>query len=187
MPRSKRFVFQTGTQVPLVVYLPPKWQHLSPHKPGSAVEDIVSFVDFGPTVVDLAGGKLPKDMQGRPFLGKNATSKPYAYLFSQRFDEQVFKFARGITDGKFRYVKNFYPHRNRGIPGGYPYGQAGWRSYKRYLDEGKGNAAQNFIWQQQPSEELYDITADPWEVKNLASDPQKALSSKNTYNYHSLE
>lgn len=168
LPRSKRFIYRTGTRVPLVIYLPKKWQHLSPHKPGSSVDDVVAFVDFGPTVLEIAGATVQPDMQGQPFLGKNKKSKDYAFLIAQRFDEQVFKCVRGLTNGKFRYVKNFYPHRHRGIESGYPYGQAGWRSYKRFIDSKKGTQVQNYIWREkQPAEEFYSPPKDPWEVDNL--------------------
>ncbi|MBM3861591.1 MAG: sulfatase, partial [Verrucomicrobia bacterium] len=68
--RSKRFLQRSGTHVPLVVYYPPKWQHLAPAKPGSRIKDPVHFVDFAPTVLSLAGVKIPGYMQGRAFAGK---------------------------------------------------------------------------------------------------------------------
>lgn len=169
-PRSKRYVFHTGTHVPLIVSFPKKWQHLSPHQPGSKVDDVVAFVDFAPTVLNLAGAKVPSDMQGQAFLGKDAKSKQYAYLYGQRFDEQIFKFVRGLTDGKQRYVKNFHPHRDRAIFGGYAHGQAGWRSYKALFDAGKLTAQPQLIWnKRQPPEELFNTANDPSEVNNLIS------------------
>jgi len=65
LPRSKRFLQMSGTRVPLIVYYPPKWRHLAPAAPGSRISAPVSFVDFAPTVLSLAGVKAPDYMQGR--------------------------------------------------------------------------------------------------------------------------
>jgi len=168
LPRAKRYIFNTGTHVPMMVYLPKKWEHLNRHKPGSKTGDVVAFVDLAPTVLNIAGMKIPDSMQGQPFLGSNTLPKKYAYLFSQRFDEQIFKFARGLTDGKVRYTKNFHPHRDRAIHGGYAHGQIGWQSYFKLYKENKLDETTGIIWQPtQPKEELFDITKDPWEVNNL--------------------
>src|SRR5947207_15982331 len=69
LPRSKRVLQQSGTHVPLIVYFPPKWRHLAPAAPGAHVSHPVSFVDFAPTVLSLAGVKIPEYMQGRAFAG----------------------------------------------------------------------------------------------------------------------
>ena len=71
MPRSKRFIYDSGTHVPLIVRVPEKWAHLMPHKAGSRAEEIVGFVDFAPTLLSLAGADIPVHMQGRAFLGEN--------------------------------------------------------------------------------------------------------------------
>src|SRR5258706_3165651 len=59
LPRSKRFLQASGTHVPLIIYFPPKWQHLAPPPPRSRIQDPVHFVDFAPTVLSLAGVKIP--------------------------------------------------------------------------------------------------------------------------------
>lgn len=174
LPRSKRYLYDTGTRVPMIVFLPKKWQYLSAHKPGSKSDEIVCFVDLGPTVLRLANAKIPESMQGNPFLGgkdgKREVAKPYAYLYGQRFDERNFRFIRGVTDGKFRYIKNFHPHLDRGIHGGYPHGHVGWKSVYELMKKNKLTPPQNAIWKTpQPTEEFYDQAADPWEVKNLAT------------------
>ena len=69
LPRSKRFLEESGTHVPLIVYFPPKWRRLAPAPPGSRIREPVSFVDFAPTVLSLAGVKIPDYMQGRAFAG----------------------------------------------------------------------------------------------------------------------
>ena len=82
-----------------------------------------------PTAPSLAGIKVPVQMQGRAFLGEGKReAEPYVFLFGQRFDARMLRFVRAVTDGRYRYIRNFYPHRHRGILTGYPYSQAGWPS-----------------------------------------------------------
>ena len=69
LPRSKRFLEQSGVHVPLIVYFPPKWRRVAPAAPASRIAEPVSFVDFAPTVLSLAGVKIPGYMQGRAFAG----------------------------------------------------------------------------------------------------------------------
>ena len=72
MPRSKRWPYDSGLRVPLVVFIPEKFKDLRPpdYKVGGTSDRLVSFVDCAPTVLSLAGVKAPEWMQGRAFLGK---------------------------------------------------------------------------------------------------------------------
>ena len=84
------------------------------------------------------------------------------------------RFIRGVTDGEYRYVRNFHPHRHRGIRAGFAHGQVGWQSLYKLQQAGELNDVQSAYWSiPQPVEELYHTTSDPWEVKNLADDPQQ--------------
>src|SRR5436190_6272063 len=75
MPRSKRWPYDSGLHVPLIVFIPEKWRHLATadYRPGGKSERLVSFVDFAHTVLSLAGIQPPEWMQGYAFLGKFAT------------------------------------------------------------------------------------------------------------------
>ena len=72
IPRFKRTLYDTGLHVPLIVRFPQRYRHLAPHQPGGRTGRLVSFVDFGPAVLSLAGLPTPIYMQGRPFLGSRA-------------------------------------------------------------------------------------------------------------------
>lgn len=51
LPRSKRFVYETGTRIPFIVRFPEKFKYLYPaEKPGQKVDRIINFVDFVPTL-----------------------------------------------------------------------------------------------------------------------------------------
>lgn len=172
LPRAKRYIYDTGTHVPLIVNVPKKWAHLAPGEPGTASDRPVSFIDLPPTALSLAGVGVPETMHGRAFMGAGRREpESYVFLFGQRFDARMLRFVRGITDGRYRYIRNFHPHRHRGILAGYAHGQVGWQSLYKLRQEGKLTAAQSSFWNiPQPVEELYDTRADPWELDNLVGD-----------------
>ncbi len=173
LPRAKQFVYDAGMQVPLIIYFPPKWRHLAPDKPGSKIDRLVSFVDFGPTVLSLAGVPIPKHMQGKPFLGPQAVpARKYVYGIRDRMDER-YDMSRTVRDSQFKYHRHYMPY----VPH-FP-----WLSYMEMLDTSKelrrlhaaGQLTDGpafFMAQTKPIEELYDIRKDPHELHNLAELPQ---------------
>ncbi len=172
---AKRYNYNRGTRVPLIVRFPEKWQHLAPAPPGSTVDRLVSFVDLAPTVLSLVGQPIPKHMQGHAFLGPKATNPPkYVYFFRDRMAER-YDFVRAVTDGRYRYIRNFLPERPRGRDTRYGFTvQRNWNAWLAAYEQGRCNKAQSAFWEPKPVEELYDLEADPWEVRNLAGDPKYA-------------
>jgi N-sulfoglucosamine sulfohydrolase len=76
--RSKRYLFETGTHVPMIVRIPEKYKHLYPAEtPGSKVDRLVSFVDLAPTLLSLIGLEAPEYMQGNAFLGSSGPGNPH--------------------------------------------------------------------------------------------------------------
>ena len=147
LPRAKRYINDTGTHVPLIVSFPKKWQHLAPAESGTVNDRPVAFIDLPPTVFSLAGVEIPKQFQGRAFAGKAAVeNEPYVFLFGQRFDSRMLRFVRAVTDGEYRYIRNFHPHRHRGILAGYPHGQVGWQSLFKLKQAGELNDVQSAYW-----------------------------------------
>ncbi len=174
MPRNKRWPFNLGLHVPLVVHIPEKFQHLRPADcmPGGKSDRLVSFVDFAPTVLSLADVEPPAWMQGFAFLGHYATPpQPYVYGFRGRMDEKI-DLVRSVTDGRFVYVRNYLPHRIYGQYLNYMFQTPTTRVWHRLHAEGKLNAAQDAFWNTKPPEELYDLASDPDEVDNLAALPE---------------
>lgn len=180
LPRAKRYIYDTGTHVPMLARIPEKWSHLADDQAGTVSDRPVSFIDLPATALALAGAKIPKRFEGTPFLGEaRQPAEPYVFLFGQRFDSRMLRFVRAVTDGKFRYIRNFNPHRHRGILAGYPHGQVGWKSFYELHLKGETTPAQRSFWEvPQPVDELYDLEQDPWEVNNLAGDPEYAAQLK---------
>lgn len=174
MPRNKRSVYNSGLHVPLVIHFPEKYKHLAPpeYEAGGVSDRLVSFVDFAPTVLSLAGVKPPDWMQGHAFAGEfNAGQQPYVYGFRDRMDER-YDLVRSVRDERFVYLRNYLPHLPYGQHIGYMFQTPTTQVWKRLHAEGKLTKEQDRFWQSKPPEELYDLTKDPDEVHNLANDPQ---------------
>lgn len=174
LARSKRFVYESGTHVPMIWRFPDKFSHLAPGNPGDRTDRLVSFIDLAPSMLSLAGVDIPDYMQGKAFLGpQQATPRDYVHLFRGRMDERIDK-VRAVRDKKFRYIKNYMPHRIYGQYIEYLWRAPSCRSWQEAYLAGACNEAQSAFWEEKPAEELYDVSADPWEVNNLASDPAYA-------------
>ena len=171
LARSKRFTFESGLKVPFIVRFPEKYQYLAPVSPGTRLDRVISFVDLAPTVLNLAGLEIPDNFQGLPFLGPNSEKeREYAYSFRGRMDER-YDFCRTIRDKKYRYIKNYMPHRIWGQHVNYLWKAKSIRSWEEACEAGKCNEMQSRFWNAKPVEELYDIEKDPHNVNNLAGDP----------------
>lgn len=170
--RSKRFMFESGLRIPLIVRFPSKYGDLNPYgKAGSSTDRFVDFADFAPTVLNLAGVSLPGYFQGKPFLGSQINGdKDVVFGFRGRMDER-FDLVRTIRKGRYRYVRNFFPNK--------PYGQhvqflwlaKSMQSWEREYHAGKLNDIQSRFFRPKPTEELYDVEQDPENIRNLADDP----------------
>lgn len=177
LPRSKRFLYHSGTAVPMVVYFPEKWQHLAPAGPGSWVDDLVGFVDLPPTLLSLIGEPIPEQYQGRAFLGPKARAPQGSdgpmFLYRDRM-VQHYDMQRGVFDGEYRYIQNYMPHRPNGHYIHYPFRMESMQEWYRVWANGETTPEQSVFWLPQPPEELYHTASDPWEVRNLAGDPEYA-------------
>ncbi|MDC1105467.1 sulfatase [Prolixibacteraceae bacterium] len=172
LPRSKRFLYETGTKVPMIAYFPPKFAHLNPWGDGKRTSRMVSFVDLGPTMLSLCGAEVPEYMQGEAFMGAKAKEpKKYIHMYRGRMDEK-YDLVRAVRDNKYRYIRNYMPYKISGQHINYLWNAPSTRSWEREYLAGRCNKAQSAFWEPRPIEELYDVQNDPWEVNNLAEDPK---------------
>ena len=171
MPRSKRWPYNSGLQVPLLIHAPEKFKHLAPkdYQPGATTDRLVGFVDFAPTLLSLAGIRPPDWMQGHAFMGQFAAApQPYLFGFRGRMDER-YDLVRSVRNDRFIYIRNFRPDLIYGQHIAYMFETPTTRVWKQLYDDGKLKPPQTFFWETKPPEELYDLQADPDEVHNLAS------------------
>ncbi|WP_162054556.1 sulfatase-like hydrolase/transferase [Pontibacter pamirensis] len=170
--RSKRFMYESGLYIPLIIRFPKQYEDLAPGKPNSRTDRIVTFVDFAPTVLSLAGVPAPAHIQGKAFLGQQQVApREYAYAFRGRMDER-FDLVRSVRDKKYRYIRNYMPHKVYAQHISYLWQAPSMRSWETAYRAGQLNETQSRFWEPKPTEELYDVEADPHNVHNLAGQPQ---------------
>lgn len=173
LARSKRYCYDDGLRCVLIVYLPPKWAHLAPQGPGTAVDSPVSLVDLAPTLLSLAGLPVAPQMQGKAFLGQNAGVRSTVFGARDRMDER-YDMVRTATDGRFRYIRNYLPHRPWGMHGAFEWTAKGYQGWEREMLAGRLDEAQMRFFQPKPYEELYDLQSDRDELRNRIADPALA-------------
>lgn len=173
LPRSKRFIYESGTHIPFIVYIPEKYRHLWPAaKPGARIDQLISLIDLPPTLLSIIGSAIPEYMQGNAFLGaEKGPEQQYVFHFRDRQEER-YDLYRAVRDKRFRYIRNYKPARVYGQHSEYMWLSQAYRSWETACLSGKCNAAQSIFWQSKPIEELYDTENDPWEINNLAGDPR---------------
>ncbi|MEZ6130445.1 MAG: sulfatase [Planctomycetaceae bacterium] len=174
-PRAKRWVYDSGTLVPMMVRIPDALRTGQQGQPGSVDDQLINLIDLGPTVLNLAGVPVPDHMFGQPFLGSNLPEpRQYTYAARDRVDER-FDMVRSVRDKRFRYVRNFNPWRPALQHINYSENSIVRKEMRRLDAEGRlqPESAQ-FLHAPRAAEELYDVVADPWELNNLASSPEHA-------------
>ncbi|MBI1374947.1 MAG: sulfatase-like hydrolase/transferase [Phycisphaera sp.] len=175
LPRAKRWVYDSGTRIPMVVRIPEKFRVDGQGKPGTVSDALVSSIDFGPTVLRLAGVAQPDHMQGQPFLGANLPApRDYVYGARDRMDER-YDIIRSVRDKRYLYIRNYeplktwYQYINTAEKG------ATMSELRKLHEAGKlSPEAEQFFGATKPVEELYDCETDPHNVHNIAADPKMA-------------
>ncbi|MEM9160305.1 MAG: sulfatase-like hydrolase/transferase, partial [Verrucomicrobiota bacterium] len=165
LPRGKRWPYDAGIRVPLIVRGPGIQE-------GEVCEDLISSIDLGPTTLSLAGVDIPQHLHGRAFLGEETSpTREYIHATRDRYDES-YDMIRATRDKRYKYIRHYkpelpyllwIPYRNR-----HPIIE---ELYRLNL-EGKLNEAQSALFKRRPAEELYDTQEDLHELTNLAKDPE---------------
>jgi len=169
LPRGKRCVYDSGTRVPLIVV------HPTPGSDAAVSNRVVSFIDFAPTMMSLAGLEPSKWAEGKAFDGAFAEAGTgLAFMHADRMDS-VLDRTRSVSDGRFRYIRNFMPERPRLYFTAYA-DNIPMMADIRALDGSKEGTAEQ--WQMvnatKPAEEFYDSRRDPHEVVNLIDNIEHA-------------
>jgi len=167
LPRAKRWLYDSGLNIPLIIKYP------GGIKPGTIDDRLISSIDFGPTVLSLTGIPVPAHMQGIPFLGDQIGSPRDAVFAARDRVDESYDMIRSVRTKDYLYIRNYYP--NEPFPIWIPY-LSNMPIYKEMLRldaEGKLTGPQK-IWMaySRSPEELYDVKADPYQINNLANDPQ---------------
>lgn len=167
-PRQKRLVYDSGLNTPMIIRFPAK------QLAGSKDKQLISFIDFAPTLLSLAGVTPPDYLQGQAFMGQYAAKQQRQYIHgaADRFDAET-DAIRAVRDEQFKYIRNYRPEQGYYLPVEYRERIPTMQELLRLRDEGKLNETQA-LWfrDSKPTEELFDCIADPHEVNDIASLPE---------------
>lgn len=174
-PFGKWTLYDDGIRVPLIVAQPGRIE------PGSSTDALVSWVDLLPTLVELAGGQPPRDLDGFSFADVlYGTAKTHrAEIFATHTgdgDKNIYP-SRGVRTGRWKYIRNLHP--------GYAFTthidflirpDAGiyWTSWVELGGTDPNAKAIVDRYHRRPAEELYYLPSDPNELNNVADDPANA-------------
>jgi len=110
LPRAKRWLYDSGIRVPLIVRWPGRVD------PGSVSDELVSGVDLAPTLLALAGVARPPHMEGRVLLGAERESPPeVVFAARDRMDESP-DTVRAARGPRFAYIRNLGPELPYQLP-----------------------------------------------------------------------
>ncbi len=186
-PRAKANLYDYGTRLPLAVRWPARV------KGGRVIDDFISFADFAPTFLKAAGLEPPPSMTGKSFLNLLVSDKAGRIdpkrdkVFTGRERHAYCRKGglgypcRAIRTYRFLYMRNFEPDR---WPAGDPemYGDIDGSPTKTFMLENRRASGVGSLFDlafgKRPPEELYDIEKDPFQMSNVAGDPDHAEAKK---------
>jgi arylsulfatase A-like enzyme len=162
-PRHKRAIYDSGVKVPLMIKLPKN------AKAGNRNDDLWSFVDLAPTVLQLAQIPLPDYLQGMSILDKKTKPRKYLVTASDRFDGQVDRI-RSIKTKRYKLIKNYNVSLPHALEVNYRKKMPMMRRLMELNEKGLLNKnAQRWFETPKPEMEFYDLKKDPFELNNLAN------------------
>ncbi len=166
LPRAKRWLYDSGLNIPLIVKFPDN------RKSGTTDSRLISSIDLGPTVLSLAGVKVPVHMQGIPFLGdQTGIQRESVFAARDRVDES-YDMIRSVRTKNYLYIRNYYT--NEPFPIWVPY-LSNMPIYKEMLRlDAEGSLTgppKSWMAYSRPPEELYDVRTDPFQIRNLIDEP----------------
>ncbi len=167
LPRQKRLIYESGLNTPMILRFPNK--QLS----GTKDDQLISFIDFAPTLLSLAGIDPPAYMQGQAFLGnyKASEKRKFIHAAADRFDA-ITDVIRAVRDDQFKYIRNYRPWQGYYLPVAYRERIPTMQELLKLKEQEKLNSIQaQWFRESKVPEELFNCKADPHELSNLISDP----------------
>ncbi len=164
--RGKQFLYDEGTHVPFVVRGPGIAK-------GAVRDDLIMQIDMGALSLAAAGIPIPAKMQGRDLFAKDYEPREAIFAARDRCDETIERL-RSVRTDKFLYIRNFHPQRPHLQPNAYKDGKSIVQTLRSLHADGKLPAiSESLLFSPtRPAEELYDYQSDPFQLTNLASNPE---------------
>ncbi|MCC9640915.1 sulfatase-like hydrolase/transferase [Rhodopirellula sp. JC740] len=178
LPRGKGYIYESGLHVPLVIRVPDNYRDLVDREFGTRTQGFVSFIDFAPTVLNLAGldPQSAGPIDGQAFLGPNVTaaevdSRNTTFGYADRMDEK-YDLVRSVRIGDWKLIRAFESFQPDAMWADYRYEMLAYQQWKDRYETGKLNEVQSQFFEPRQPELLFNLADDPHEVNNLADDPQ---------------
>lgn len=167
LPREKRLIYDSGLNTPMIIRFPNKVMA------GTRDEQLISFIDFAPTLLSITGEEPKHYLQGQAFLGEYKTEeRNYIHAAADRFDGFT-DAIRAVRDNQYKYIRNYKPNQGYYLPVAYREKIPTMQELLKLKEEGKLDDIQmQWFREQKPNEELFDCYADPHELNNLAKNPE---------------
>ncbi|NDV81748.1 sulfatase [Bacteroides sp. 51] len=177
-PFAKWTCYSAGLQTGFII----RWNGVV--KAGTETNAMCEYVDVTPTIMDMIGGKIPKEVDGKSFLPviTQGKEKFKEYTYSIQTSRGIMAGPdhygiRSVRDAQYRYILNLTPEmefschstRKKDLV---------WASWQKKAKQEEFARERVTAYQERPAEELYDIINDPFEMHNLAQDPQYAAIKK---------
>jgi N-sulfoglucosamine sulfohydrolase len=156
-PRAKCTLYDPGIKSILIM----SWPNSEIIKRGLVKDQLVSNIDLLPTILNLIGANIPKNIEGRSFVEifNNESQNHRTEIYTEKTYHEVYDPIRAVRTVNFKYIKNF--ERLNTL-------------YQIPLDVGRdpsGMYMKDLINQPRAEEELYDLEKDPYEINNIVGDP----------------
>jgi len=133
--------------------------------------DLVEHIDIAALSLGLAGIEIPGYMQAKDILSEDYKERTAIFSARDRCDETV-EHMRCVRTDRYKYIRNFLPNRPHMQPNRYKDGKSIIVALREANEAGTLNGVQASIFNPtRPKEELYDLQNDPFEIRNLADDP----------------
>lgn len=153
MPRAKCSLYDPGIETPLIL-----WGGGIPS--GQRFSQLVSNVDYFPSLMEWAGLPVAENVQGRSFypLLQGGGYVPRNEVFAEKTYHRSYDPIRCIRTERYKYIVNFEFNTCYDAPCDIQQGDIYRTAVEKYMGI-------------RPRYELYDLDGDPWEQHNLAENP----------------
>lgn len=169
LPRAKRELFDSGIRVPMIIRWPEAMRPAE-FTPGDRDERLISFVDLTAAMLALAHVSDPGPLAGRDFLSPETAPRRYVFAARDRIDDTPDR-QRAVRDARFKYIWSDHPDLPGGHPSAFRDNLRIVRALRAAYEAGRLDADQRRWFEAPGTERLFDLEADPYELRDVSGDP----------------
>jgi N-sulfoglucosamine sulfohydrolase len=171
-PFGKWNLYDAGIRVPFLAAWP------GVIRPASHADAMISLTDLLPTMIEVAGGKAPADLDGKSFAdvlrGKKTSHRDRIFATHSRDGDMNVYPIRAVRTRDWAYIRNLDPKATHTTHIDKAMNADGLIYWSSWVEKAKSDPAAARIverYAKRPAEELYDLKNDPLQLRNVATDP----------------